>query len=67
MTDQQSRPSGRWTAEEVAREEAAASARVARDRAAGPAENLRAAAALARFANRVADAAAARRDGRARS
>lgn len=58
---------GPWTAQEIAREVAATKARVARDRNADPAENVRATAALARFANRVADAAeAARRDGRAR-
>lgn len=63
----QTRPTGSWSAEEIAREQSAANARVARDRRATPAENVRAAAALARFANRVADAAeAARRDGRAR-
>jgi hypothetical protein len=62
------RPTGPWTPEEIAREEAAAKARVARDRKSGPAQNVRAAGAVARFADRVADAAeAARRDGRARS
>ena len=68
MSEARSRPKGDWTEDEVAREEAATRARVARDRKADPAENVRVAAALARFANRVADAAeAARRDGRARS
>lgn len=63
-----SRHTGDWTDEEVEREEAATRARTARDREAGPGENVRAAAALARFANRVADAAeTARRDGSARS
>ena len=68
MTDETRRPSGPWTAEEVAREEAATRARIDRDRRAGAEDNVRATAALARFANRVADAAAsARRDGSARS
>ena len=67
MSETQSRPKGPWTADELAREAAATAARSERDRKAGAAENVRAAA-LARFANRVADAAAAaRRDGRARS
>jgi hypothetical protein len=68
MSEPRSRPDGPWTDEEIAREEAASRARVERDRQAGAAENVRAATALARFANRVADAAAsARRDGSARS
>jgi hypothetical protein len=68
MAKARSQPRGEWTDAEIAREEAATRARVGRDRKAGPAENVRAAAALARFANRVADAAeAARRDGSARS
>jgi hypothetical protein len=68
MSEAQSRPAGPWTDEEIAHEESATRARTERDREAGAAENVRAAAALARFANRVADAAAsARRDGRARS
>lgn len=68
MPDERPRPKGRWSEEEIAREDAATRARVARDRRADPAENVRGAAALARFANRIADAAAAaRRDGRARS
>lgn len=61
-----SRPGGPWTAAEVAREEAATAERLARDRQRSPAANVHAAAALARFANRVADAAEkARRDGSA--
>jgi hypothetical protein len=68
MSEARSRPAGRWTDEEIAREESVTRARVARNRETGAAENVRAAAALARFANRVADAAAsARRDGSARS
>ena len=55
-----SRP-GAWTAQEIARERAAAAARVARARERGPEANLKEAAALARFANRVAAAAAAAR------
>jgi hypothetical protein len=68
MAKARAQPRGDWTDAEIAREEATTRERVARDRKSGPAENVRAAAALARFANRVADAAeAARRDGRARS
>ncbi len=66
MTERGAMRRGRWTTEEIERENATTSNRLARDRAVGPADNVRAAAALARFANRVADAAAeARRDGRA--
>jgi hypothetical protein len=59
----QSKPSraGAWTAQEVARERAAAAARMARANERGPEANLKEAAALARFANRVAAAAAAAR------
>jgi len=53
--------SGEWTPEEVAREQAASRARVARARARGPEANLKEAAALARFANRIAAAAEAAR------
>lgn len=68
MTEADKRPIGQWTADEAAREEAATSARIERDRQLGAEQNVRAAAALARFANRVADAAAsARQDGSARS
>lgn len=60
------RPAGKWTPEEVAREQAAARARIARARARGPEANLKETAALARFANKVAAAAeAARRHERA--
>lgn len=62
--DSTSRPVGEWTAQEVARQRAADQARLARARARGPEANLKQAAALARFANRVAAAAEpARRDG----
>ena len=50
------RPKGPWTAEEVAREERANRAQVERDRARGVSANLEEAAALARFANRFAEA-----------
>jgi hypothetical protein len=61
--DSDRRRSGEWTAEEVAREQAAGRARVARARARGAEANVKEAAALARFANRVAAAAeTARRD-----
>jgi len=52
---------GEWTEEEIARERAAADARMTRARARGPEANLKDAAALSRFANRVAAAAAAAR------
>jgi hypothetical protein len=62
------KPTGEWTAEEVAREQAAEGARIARARARGAEANVKEAAALARFANRVAAAAEiARRDERASS
>jgi hypothetical protein len=68
MSKKQPRQVREWTNDEVAREAAANRGRAARDRQAGPADNVKAAAALARFANRVADAAeAARRDGSSRS
>jgi hypothetical protein len=64
MTDtsetQRPRP-GAWTEQEVARERAAAAARTTRARERGPEANLKEAAALARFANRIAAAAAAAR------
>lgn len=50
------RPEGDWTPEEIARNERATSAQVARDRARGVGANLEEAAALARFANRFAEA-----------
>lgn len=53
--------SGVWTEEEIARERAAAVARMTRVRERGPEANLKGAAALSRFANRVAAAAAAAR------
>jgi hypothetical protein len=57
---------GEWTPEEVAREQAAAGARIARARARGAEANVKEAATLARFANRVAAAAGiARHDERA--
>jgi len=52
-----SKRTGKWTPEEVAREQAASRARVARSRARGAEANLKEAAALARFANKVAAAA----------
>jgi hypothetical protein len=47
---------GRWTSREIARQESANRAQVQRDRARGIGANLSEAAALARFANRFADA-----------
>jgi hypothetical protein len=55
--DRKRRPKGEWTSEEVAREQAADRARSARARARGAEANVHEAAALARFANRVAAAA----------
>jgi hypothetical protein len=55
--DKNGKPTGEWTSEEVAREKAARSARSARARARGAEANVQEAAALARFANRVASAA----------
>jgi len=59
--DSRCRRAGGWTAQEVARERAAGEARIARARARGAETNLKEAAALARFANRVAAAAEAAR------
>jgi len=50
------KPKGQWTPEEIARNERASSAQVARDRARGVSANLEEAAALARFTNRFAEA-----------
>jgi hypothetical protein len=50
------KPRGPWTPEEVARNERARMVQVARDRARDVGANLEEAAALARFANRFADA-----------
>ncbi len=50
------KPRGPWTAEEIAREERANRAQVVHDRARGESKNLEEAAALARFANRFAEA-----------
>jgi hypothetical protein len=50
------RPKGPWTPEEIARNERATRAQVARDRERGVSANLQEAAALARFANRFAEA-----------
>jgi len=50
------KPKGAWTPEEIARNERATRAQVARDRARGVGANLEEAAALARFANRFAEA-----------
>jgi hypothetical protein len=50
------KPKGAWTAEEIARNERATRAQVTRDRERGIGANLEEAAALARFANRFAEA-----------
>jgi hypothetical protein len=50
------KPKGPWTPEEIAREERANRAQVTLDRARGTSTNLEEAAALARFANRFAQA-----------
>jgi len=47
---------GPWTAEEIARNERADKAQVARDREHGVSANLEEAVALSRFANRFSDA-----------
>lgn len=52
---------GAWTEHEIAREQAAAAARMARARERGPEANLKEVAALTLFANKVAAAAAAAR------
>jgi|AntDryMetagUQ255_1029468.scaffolds.fasta_scaffold10919_1 hypothetical protein len=65
--DSRARPAGQWTPEELAREEAATKARITLARARGAEANVKEAAALARFANKVAAAAeAARRHERSR-
>ena len=53
---QRKRPKGPWTPEEIARNERANRAQVEHDRARGVSANLEEAAALARFANRFAEA-----------
>jgi len=55
-TSPKPRPKGPWTPEEKARNERARLAQVQRDRARGISVNLEEAAALARFANRFAEA-----------
>jgi hypothetical protein len=55
-TTPKAKPRGPWTAEEVARNERATRARVARDRKRGVSANLDEAVALTRFANRFAEA-----------
>jgi hypothetical protein len=50
------KPHGPWTAEEIARNERAAQAQVAHDRARGVSANLEEAVALSRFANRFSEA-----------
>jgi hypothetical protein len=50
------KPRGPWTPAEIARNERADRAQVAHDRARGTSANLEEAAALARFANRFAEA-----------
>jgi hypothetical protein len=52
----ETRRRGPWTPEEIARNERAKQAQVAHDRARGVGANLEEAAALARFANRFAQA-----------
>ncbi len=52
---------GAWTEEEIARDRAASDARMTRARERGPEANLKEAAALSRFANRIAAAAAVAR------
>lgn len=59
--DSRRRRAKEWTAQEVAREQAAGEARLVRARERGAEANLKEAAALARFANRVAAAAEAAR------
>jgi hypothetical protein len=54
-------PTRAWTEQEIARDRAATDARLKRARERGPKANLKEAAALARFANKVAAAAAAAR------
>ena len=61
MTDGGDNRARRWTADEVAREQRATERRLARARARGPQASVKEAAALARFANKVAAAAAAAR------
>jgi hypothetical protein len=55
-TKPKAKPKGPWTPEEIARNERANRAQVERDRARGVSTNLEEAAALARFANRFAEA-----------
>jgi hypothetical protein len=55
-TTPKAKPRGPWTAEEIARNERATRARVARDRKRGVSANLDEAVALTRFANRFAEA-----------
>jgi len=50
------KPKGPWTPEEIARNERANQAQVARDRARGVSANLEETVALTRFANRFAEA-----------
>lgn len=52
----ETKPRGTWTAEEIARNERANQAQVARDRARGVSANLEEAVALCRFANRFSEA-----------
>jgi hypothetical protein len=54
--DPKTKPKGPWTPEEIARNERANRAQVARDRRRGVSANLEEAAALARFANRFSEA-----------
>jgi len=60
--ESQSARTGAWTEEEIERERAAHVARLERARERGPEANVKEAAALARFANKVAAAAAAARE-----
>jgi hypothetical protein len=52
----QAKPHGKWTPEEVARNQRGNQAQVEHDRKRGVSANLEEAAALARFANRFSDA-----------
>ncbi|MGH2881075.1 MAG: hypothetical protein ACRDK4_15885 [Solirubrobacteraceae bacterium] len=56
MDEPHRKPTGPWTPQEIARHERADLAQVAHDRARGVSANLSEAAALARFANRFAEA-----------
>lgn len=65
MTEQPRRRPARWTPDEIEREERAARARVRRDAARTPEENLRETRALTTFAIKLAEAGRRARGGRA--